>query len=122
CAFAYGILGAVGWFLSVLVTAVGVMAIFFVMIVFMHTTATIPTGAMAERWAWKNFVLYGLWVALPYCLYANWLWGGGWLAQGGVNWGLGHGAVDFAGSGVVPSMGGIIDVAGGGGLGQRLGR
>ena len=57
------------------------MALFFFMMVFMDTTATIPTGAMAERWAWKNFCLYGLWVALPYCLYANWVWGGGWLAQ-----------------------------------------
>ena len=85
------------------------------MMVFMDTTATIPTGAMAERWSWKNFCLYGLWVALPYCIYANWVWGGGWLAQGGVNWSLGHGAVDFAGSGVVHAMGGII------GLGRRHG-
>ena len=85
---------------------VSVMALFFFMMVFMDTTATIPTGAMAERWAWKNFCLFGLWVALPYCLYANWVWGGGWLAQGGKNWGLGHGAVDFAGSGVVHAMGG----------------
>ena len=59
-----------------------VMALFFFMMVFMDTTATIPTGAMAERWAWKNFCIYGLWVALPYCIYGNWLWGGGWLAQG----------------------------------------
>ena len=88
------------------------MALFFFMMVFMDTTATIPTGAMAERWAWKNFCLYGLWVALPYCIYANWVWGGGWLAQGGINWGLGHGAVDFAGSGVVHAMGGIIGLAG----------
>ena len=39
------------------------MVLFFFMMVFMDTTATIPTGAMAERWAWKNFVLYGLWIA-----------------------------------------------------------
>ena len=60
-----------------------VMVLFFFMMVFMDTTATIPTGAMAERWAWKNFCSFGLWIALPYCLYANWVWGGGWLAQGG---------------------------------------
>jgi Amt family ammonium transporter len=77
---------------------------------------------MAERWAWKNFCIYGLWVALPYCLYANWLWGGGWLAQGGINWGLGHGAVDFAGSGVVHGMGGIIGLAGAMVLGPRIGK
>ena len=66
-----------------------VLVLFFFMMVFMDTTATIPTGAMAERWSWKNFCLFGFWVALPYCLYANWVWGGGWFAQGGVNWGLG---------------------------------
>ncbi|MBK7978077.1 MAG: ammonium transporter [Deltaproteobacteria bacterium] len=78
---------------------VSVLALFFFMMVFMDTTATIPTGAMAERWSWKNFCLFGLWVAIPYCVYANWVWGGGWLAQSGLNWGFGHGAVDFAGSG-----------------------
>ena len=92
------------------------------MMVFMDTTATIPTGAMAERWAWKNFILYGLWVAFPYCLYANWVWGGGWLAQAGVNWGLGHGAVDFAGSGVVHAMGGFIGLAGALVVGPRIGK
>ena len=98
------------------------MVLFFFMMVFMDTTATIPTGAMAERWAWKNFCLYGLWVALPYCLYANWVWGGGWLAQGGINWGLGHGAVDFAGSGVVHAMGGVIALAGAMVIGPRIGK
>ena len=107
-AFTYGLLGT--------------KVLFFFMMVFMDTTATIPTGAMAERWAWKNYCLFGLWVALPYCLYANWVWGGGWLAQGGINWGLGHGAVDFAGSGVVHSMGGAIALAGALVLGARLGK
>jgi Amt family ammonium transporter len=88
----------------------------------MDTTATIPTGAMAERWGWKNFCLYGLWVALPYCIFANWVWGGGWLAQSGINWGLGHGAVDFAGSGVVHAMGGVIGLAGALAIGPRLGK
>jgi ammonium transporter, Amt family len=121
-AFTYGIIGTTGWFLNNTVNDVGVMAIFFFMMVFMDTTATIPTGAMAERWAWKNFLLYGLWIALPYCLYANWLWGGGWLAQGGINWGLGHGAVDFAGSGVVHGMGGLIALAGAISIGARIGK
>ncbi|MCE9546639.1 MAG: ammonium transporter, partial [Planctomycetia bacterium] len=101
---------------------VSVMALFFFMMVFMDTTATIPTGSMAERWAWKNFCLFGLLVALPYCLYANWVWGGGWLAQAGKNWGLGHGAVDFAGSGVVHAMGGIIGLAGAMVIGPRIGK
>jgi Amt family ammonium transporter len=118
----YGIMGTKGFFLGSSVSDTAVMALFFFMMVFMDTTATIPTGAMAERWAWKNFVIYGLWIALPYCLYANWVWGGGFLAQGGINWHLGHGAVDFAGSGVVHSMGGIIALAGGICIGPRIGK
>jgi Amt family ammonium transporter len=113
--------GTKGFFLKNM-DDVSVMTLFFFMMVFMDTTATIPTGTMAERWAWKNFVLFGLWVALPYCLYANWVWGGGWLAQAGKNWGLGHGAVDFAGSGVVHTMGGVIALVGGYLIGPRLGK
>lgn len=118
----WNLIGTKGFFLSSGVGDVSVMALFFFMMVFMDTTATIPTGAMAERWAWKNFMIYGLWVALPYCIYANWLWGGGWLAQTGINLGLGHGAVDFAGSGVVHAMGGIIGLAGAICLGPRIGK
>src|SRR5262244_842368 len=121
-AFTYGIIGLKGFFLNGAVGDVAVLVLFFFMMVFMDTTATIPTGAMAERWSWKNFVLYGFWIALPYCLYANWVWGGGWLAQGGVNWGLGHGAVDFAGSGVVHGMGGLIGLAGAICMGSRIGK
>jgi len=119
--FSYGLIGLKGWFLHG-VDDVGVMAFFFFMMVFMDTTATIPTGSMAERWAWKNFCLFSLWVALPYCLYANWVWGGGFLAQGGLNWGLGHGAVDFAGSGVVHAMGGVIALVGAAVIGPRIGK
>ena len=119
--FTYGLMGLKGFFLNG-VDDVSVMALFFFMMVFMDTTATIPTGAMAERWSWKNFCLYGLWIALPYCLYANWVWGGGFLAQAGLNWGLGHGAVDFAGSGVVHAMGGIIALVGAIVIGPRIGK
>ena len=119
--FTYGLMGTKGFFLNG-VEDVSVLALWFFMMVFMDTTATIPTGALAERWSWKNFCIYGLWVALPYCLYANWVWGGGWLAQAGKNWGLGHGAVDFAGSGVVHGMGGVISLAGCVVLGPRIGK
>lgn len=117
----YGLVGTKGFFLHDM-DDVSVMALFFFMMVFMDTTATIPTGSMAERWSWKNFCLYGLWVALPYCIFANWVWGGGWLAQAGLNWKLGHGAVDFAGSGVVHAMGGIIALAGAICIGPRIGK
>lgn len=117
----WGLIGTKGFFLAGM-DDVSVMALFFFMMVFMDTTATIPTGTMAERWSWKNFVLYGLWVALPYCIFANWCWGGGWLAQLGLNSGYGHGAVDFAGSGVVHAMGGAIALAGGIVIGPRIGK
>lgn len=120
-AFTYGLLGTKGFCLMG-VDDVSVMALFFFMMVFMDTTATIPTGSMAERWSWKNFCLFGFWVALPYCIYGNWVWGGGWLAQAGKNWGLGHGAVDFAGSGVVHAMGGMIALAGAIVIGPRTGK
>jgi Amt family ammonium transporter len=119
--FTYGLLGTKGFFM-IGVEDVSVLALWFFMMVFMDTTATIPTGTLAERWSWKNFCLYGCWVALPYCVYANWVWGGGWLAQAGKNWGLGHGAVDFAGSGVVHAMGGLIALAGAIVLGPRIGK
>lgn len=120
-AFAYGLMGTKGFFLNGM-DDVSVMALFFFMMVFMDTTATIPTGSMCERWAWKNFCLYGVWVALPYCLFANWVWGGGWLANLGTTMGFGHGAVDFAGSGVVHAMGGAIALAGAIVIGPRIGK
>ena len=120
-AFDYGLMGTKGFFLEGM-DDVSVLALFFFMMVFMDTTATIPTGSMAERWSWKNFCIYAFWVALPYCLYANWVWGGGWLANLGNTWNLGHGAVDFAGSGVVHAMGGIIALAGAICIGPRKGK
>ena len=120
-AYAYGLLGLKGFFLHG-ISDPRVLALFFLMLVFLNVTATIPTGAMVERWRWKNYCLYGLWVALPFGIHANWVWGGGWLAQAGVNWKLGHGAVDFAGSGVVHALGGIIALAGTVVTGPRLGK
>lgn len=120
-AHTYNIIGTKGFFLWGC-NDVAVMALFFFMMVFMDTTATIPTGTMAERWTWGNFCLFGLVVALPYCVYASFVWGGGWLSQAGLNWGLGNGAVDFAGSGVVHAMGGVIALVGGIIIGPRIGK
>lgn len=119
--YAFGLAGTTGFFLNGMEDT-GVLCLFFFMMVFFDTTATIPTGTLAERWRWQNFCLYGLWVCLPYSLFAGWVWGGGWLAQSGLNWGLGHGAVDFAGSGVVHAMGGAIALAGLLVLGPRQGK
>jgi len=78
----WGILSGGGWGLSGKGYSVGVMAFFLYMVAFMDTTATIPTGSMAERWKWKSFCAWGLFCgAIFYPLFANWAWGGGWLSQ-----------------------------------------
>jgi ammonium transporter, Amt family len=100
-----------------------VIGFFLYMVAFMDTTATIPTGAMAERWQWKNFVLWGFFCgAIYYPLFGAWTWGGGWLNQLGNSSELGFGYVDFAGSGVVHAMGGAAALAGAFVLGPRIGK
>ena len=102
---------------------VGVVAFFLYMVAFMDTTATIPTGSMAERWKWKSFVAWGLFCgAIYYPIFGAWTWGGGWLSQLGDSLKLGHGYVDFAGSGVVHAVGGMAALAGAIVLGPRIGK
>ncbi len=98
-------------------------AFFLYMYAFMDTTATIPTGAMAERWKWKSFVAWGVFCgAIYFPLFGAWTWGGGWLSQLGNSMNLGFGYVDFAGSGVVHAMGGVAGLAGILVLGARRGK
>ncbi len=119
----FGFFAANGWFLGGDVYDVGVFTIFLFQMVFMDTAATIPTGAMAERWKLSAFAIYGFFMAIIlYPLFGNWAWGGGWLSQLGANFGLGHGYVDFAGSGVVHAVGGLCGLAGAIVLGPRLGK
>lgn len=102
---------------------VGVYGSWLFAMVFMDTAATIPTGALAERWRFSAFCIYGLFMAcICYPIFGHWVWGGGWLSQLGTNYGLGHGAVDFAGSGVVHMVGGICAAAGVIVVGPRLGK
>src|SRR2546425_4584284 len=118
-----GLLGWKGFFLKGESYDVAVFALFLFQMVFMDTTATIPTGACAERWKFSSFVVFGFFISmLTYPLYANWVWGGGWLSQLGKNFGLGHGHVDFAGSSVVHMVGGVTALAGARVLGPRLGK
>jgi len=119
----FGLFGTKGFCLSGETYDAVVFTIFLFQMVFMDTTATIPTGSMAERWTFKSFVFYGFFItALVYPLYANWVWGGGWLSQLGGNFGLGHGHVDFAGSSVVHMTGGVAALAGAMVLGPRIGK
>lgn len=117
------VLGWKGFFLSGDSYAPAIYTMFLFQMVFMDTTATIPTGAMAERWRFLSFCIYGLLVGIVlYPVYGCWVWGGGWLATLGSNFGLGHGHVDFAGSSVVHLTGGVIALVGGKLIGPRVGK
>lgn len=119
----FGILGGSGFLLGGLGANAGLLAFFLFQMVFMDTAATIPTGSMAERLKFIGFVLMGLWVSMfIYPLVGGWIWGGGWLQNLGRSLGLGNGAVDFAGSGVVHMIGGAIALAGAIVIGPRIGK
>jgi Amt family ammonium transporter len=119
----FGLFGTKGFFLSGVTYDTAIFTLFLFQMVFMDTTATIPTGAMAERWTFKSFVVYAFFISgIVYPLYANWVWGGGWLSQLGANFGLGHGTLDFAGSSVVHMTGGVAALAGAIVLGPRVGK
>ena len=120
---AWGLVGAARFALVTVANDPAHLAMFLFAAVFMDTASTIPTGAMAERWRFTAFLVYGLFMStLLYPLYGNWVWGGGWLSQLGANLRLGHGHVDFAGSSVVHMTGGLTGLAGAIVLGPRLGR
>jgi len=119
----FGLFGLKGFFLSGGTYDVGVFALFLFQMVFMDTAGTIPTGAMAERWKFTAFIVFGFFMSMVvYPLFANWVWGGGWLATLGSNFGLGHGHVDFAGSSVVHLVGGAAALAGAIVIGPRIGK
>src|SRR6266704_650349 len=119
----WGLFGHTGFFLSGVAYAAPVFTYFLFQMVFMDTAATIPTGAMAERWKFSAFAVFSVFVGtIIYPLFANWTWGGGWLSQLGVNLGLGHGHVDFAGSSVVHMTGGVIALVGAWLIGARRGK
>ena len=76
----FGILGYKGFFLTGGAYDVTIFTLFLFQMVFMDTTATIPTGAMAERWKFLAFCVYGFFIStFIYPVYGNWVWGGGWL-------------------------------------------
>ena len=121
---AWNVLAKSGFLLTGHAYDVSILGFFFFQLVFMDATATIPTGAMAERFKFTAFCVWGIFAsALLYPIFGNWVWGGGWLSQLGAlgpKWG--HGAIDFAGSGVVHAMGGVAAFWGAKILGPRIGK
>lgn len=84
-------------------------------LVFCATTATIVSGAMAERTKFLSYCIYSAVIsALIYPIEAHWIWGGGWLAQLGFH--------DFAGSCAIHMVGGISALIGAKLLGPRIGK
>ena len=84
-------------------------------LVFCATTATIVSGAMAERTKFLSYCIYSAVIsAVIYPIEAHWTWGGGWLAQMGFH--------DFAGSNCIHMVGGISAFVGAAILGPRLGK
>ncbi|MGZ4836523.1 MAG: ammonium transporter, partial [Terriglobales bacterium] len=119
----WGLFGTTGFFLHGVTYDVGVMVLFLFQMVFMDTALTIVTGSAAERWKFAAFAVCSVLMgAITYPLFANWAWGGGWLSQLGANFGLGHGYVDFAGSGVVHAVGGMTALAAAMVIGPRIGK
>src|SRR3954462_3674197 len=118
-----GLFGTKGVMLGGATYDVGVMVMFLFQMVFMDTALTIVTGTAAERWRYSSFIISSLLMgAIIYPLFGNWAWGGGWLATLGTSYGLGHGYADFAGSGVVHSVGGITALAMAIIIGPRIGK
>ncbi len=84
-------------------------------LVFCATTATIVSGAMAERTKFLSYCIYSAVIsALIYPIEAHWIWGGGWLSQLGFH--------DFSGSCAIHMVGGISALIGAALLGPRIGK
>ena len=83
--------------------------------VFCATSATIVSGAMAERTKFSSYCIYSALISLfVYPISGHWIWGGGWLAQLGFH--------DFAGSTAVHMVGGVAAFVGAAILGPRIGK
>ena len=90
-------------------------SIFVFNLVFCATTATIVSGAMAERTKFISYCVYsGVISLIVYPIEAHWIWGGGWLSDLGFH--------DFAGSCAIHMVGGIAALVGATILGPRIGK
>ncbi len=104
-----GIFSALNW------TGVPLNAKFFFQLVFAGTTATIVSGAVAERIRFLDFLIFSLLlVGIAYPITGHWIWGGGWLAKAGF--------YDFSGSTAIHSVGGWAALMGAAFLGPRIGK
>ncbi len=115
----FGLIGLSGFFgkgdMSHLGLGIPIEAFIIFQTVFAATSATIVSGAMAERTKFISYVIYSAVISLIiYPVVGHWAWGGGWLSK--------LGFVDFAGSTVVHSVGGWSALVGAAVLGPRIGK
>lgn len=116
---AAGVIGIPGFFADGTAenatTSINSYAFLFFQTVFCATSATIVSGAMAERTKFLSYCIYSIVIsAVIYPIAGHWIWGGGWLAQLGFH--------DFAGSTAVHSIGGWCALIGAAILGPRIGK
>ena len=72
----FGLFGSTGFFLTGVAYDAAIFALFLFQMVFMDTAATIPTGAMAERWKFSSFCVFAFFISMvTYPLFGNWVWG-----------------------------------------------
>lgn len=126
--FGFGIMfglggGVFGWldpmirqdYSHILPTGVPLWAYAIFQTVFCATSATIVSGAMAERTKFSAYCIYSAAISLViYPISGHWIWGGGWLARLGFH--------DFAGSTAVHMVGGVCALIGAAMLGPRMGK
>lgn len=109
--------GASGFFLAGDAYDVSTFELWFFQMVFAATAATIVSGTMAERTKVNAYMAYSFLIsAIIYPVFGHWAWGGGWLAT------MATPFRDFAGSGVVHTVGGTAALVGGVMVGPRLGK
>ncbi len=115
-----GVFGGIDFFTrgdysSILPDGVPFFAYFIFQTVFCATSATIVSGAMAERTKFSAYCVYSAIISLIiYPVSGHWIWGGGWLSQMGFH--------DFAGSTAVHMLGGVCAFIGAKMLGPRIGK
>jgi Amt family ammonium transporter len=113
------LIGFSGFFLTGAAYDVTTIELWYFQVVFAATAATIVAGMMAERTKITAYLAYSFLVsAIIYPIYGHWVWGNGWLAT----LPFGAGAKDFAGSGVVHALGGLVGLAGAALVGPRIGK
>ena len=112
-------IGFSGFFLNGDAYDVSTSSIWLFQMMFAVTASTIVVGAVAERFKFYTHLIYSMFICgFLYPIFGHWVWGGGWLA----NLPFGSGMKDFAGSGVVHGIGGLVAFVGAWMVGPRFGK